>query len=60
MLVFQIKGNEMYGNMQANIFLLHTPLTPGRGLTVKTFIYWEWPWGGGGGGGLLSGEGRFL
>ena len=31
---YQIKGNETYDNLHANI--LHTPLTPGLGLKVKT------------------------
>ena len=28
---YQIKGNEAYNNMLANILPLHTPLTPGMG-----------------------------
>ena len=27
--VYQIKGNEAYNNMLANLLPLHTPLTPG-------------------------------
>ena len=35
---YQIKGNETYDNIQATIFSLHTLLTPGWGLKVKTFF----------------------
>ena len=28
---YQIKGNEAYNNMLANILILHLPLTPGVG-----------------------------
>ena len=34
----QIKGNETYNNMQANILPLHKHSTPGRGLKVITFF----------------------
>ena len=35
---YQIKGNDECSNMQANILSLHTPLSPGVGLKVKTFF----------------------
>ena len=35
---YQIKGNEMYDNTQANILPLHTPSTPGLGQKIKTLF----------------------
>ena len=35
---YQIKGNEAYNNMIANILPLHTPLTPGVGSKGQIFI----------------------
>ena len=35
---YQIKGKEVYNNVQANILPLHTPLTLGWGQKVKTFF----------------------
>ena len=35
---YQIKGKEVYNNVQANILPLHTPMTLGWGQKVKTFF----------------------
>ena len=34
---YQIKGNEAYNTILANILPLHIPLTPGVGKKVETF-----------------------
>ena len=39
--VYQIKGNEKYNNMLANILPLHTPSTPGVGSKSLLFFFSE-------------------
>ena len=36
---YQIKGNEAYNNMLANILSLLTPLTPGMGSKGHFFLF---------------------
>ena len=38
-IAYQIKGNEIFDNIRANMSPLHAPLVPERGQKVKTIFF---------------------